>query len=38
MEVFCIFPFVQQIMMRQAEFDDEGNISAFGLLYVQVNT
>jgi hypothetical protein len=37
MEVFCIFPFVQQIMMRQAEFDDEGNISAFGLLYVHVN-
>jgi hypothetical protein len=32
MEVFCMFPFVAQIMMRAAEFDDEGNISAFGLL------
>lgn len=31
MEVFCIFPFVVQLMMRGAEFDDEGNIHAFGL-------
>jgi hypothetical protein len=31
MEVFCIFPFVVKLMMRGAEFDDEGNIHAFGL-------
>jgi len=30
MELFCIFPFVGQIMMRNAQFDDTGNISTTG--------
>lgn len=31
MEVFCVFPFMVNFMMRQAEFDDEGNIHAWGI-------
>ena len=32
MEIFCMFPFMVKIMMRGAEFDDEGTIHAWGLL------
>jgi len=32
MEIFCVFPFMVKFMMRAAEFDDEGNIHAWGLL------
>lgn len=32
MEVFCVFPFMVNFMMRGAQFDDEGNIHAWGLL------
>lgn len=32
MEIFCIFPFVQNFMMRQAEFGDDGTIYAWGLM------
>lgn len=31
MEIFCVFPFMVNIMMRGAEFDDEGNIHAWGI-------
>lgn len=31
MELFCIFPFVGQIMMRNGEFDDEGNVYTTGI-------
>lgn len=31
MEIFCVLPFMVKLMMRGAEFDEEGNISAFGL-------
>jgi hypothetical protein len=31
MEIFCVFPFMVKLMMRGAEFDEEGNIRAFGL-------
>ena len=31
MELFCVFPFMVNFMMRQAEFDDEGNIHAWGI-------
>jgi len=31
MEVFCVFPFMVNFMMRQAHFDDEGNIHAWGI-------
>jgi hypothetical protein len=30
MELFCIFPFVGQIMMRNGEFDEEGNVHSPG--------
>lgn len=32
MELFCVFPFMVHFMMRNAEFDDEGTIHAWGLL------
>ena len=32
MEVFCVFPFMADFMMRGAEFDEEGTIHAWGLL------
>eukprot|EP00980_Cylindrotheca_fusiformis_P028798 scaffold22647_cov145-Cylindrotheca_fusiformis.AAC.8 len=32
MELFCVFPFMVTFMMRNAEFDDEGTIHAWGLL------
>jgi hypothetical protein len=32
MEVFCVFPFIANLMMRGAEFDDDGHIHARGLL------
>lgn len=32
MEVFCVFPFMVDFMMRGAEFDDDGTIHAWGLL------
>jgi hypothetical protein len=32
MEVFCVFPFIANLMMRGAEFDEEGHIHARGLL------
>ena len=32
MEIFCVLPFMIQLMMRNAEFDDEGTIHAWGLL------
>lgn len=32
MEIFCIFPFMVDFMMRGAEFDDDGTIHAWGLL------
>ena len=32
MEIFCVFPFIVNFMMRGAEFDDEGTIHARGLL------
>ncbi|KAL3942952.1 MAG: hypothetical protein SGBAC_002941 [Bacillariaceae sp.] len=32
MELFCVFPFMVHLMMRNAEFDDEGTIHAFGLM------
>jgi len=31
MEIFCVFPFMVSLMMRQAHFDDEGNIHAWGI-------
>ncbi len=31
MELFCIFPFVGQIMMRGGEFDDEGTVHTMGI-------
>lgn len=32
MEIFCVFPFMVKLMMRGAEFDDDGTIHAWGLL------
>lgn len=32
MELFCVFPFMVHLMMRNAEFDDEGTIHAWGLM------
>lgn len=32
MEIFCVFPFMVDFMMRGAEFDDDGTIHAWGLL------
>jgi hypothetical protein len=32
MEVFCVLPFMVNLMMRHAEFDDDGTIHAWGLL------
>jgi hypothetical protein len=32
MEVFCVFPMIANLMMRGAEFDEEGHIHARGLL------
>mmetsp|Transcript_44766 Transcript_44766/g.108144 ORF Transcript_44766/g.108144 Transcript_44766/m.108144 type:complete len:385 (-) Transcript_44766:3296-4450(-) len=32
MELFCVFPFMAHLMMRNAEFDDDGTIHAFGLM------
>lgn len=32
MEIFCVFPFMVNFMMRGAEFDDDGTIHAWGLL------
>ena len=31
MELFCVFPFVGQIMMRSGYFDDEGNVITQGI-------
>ena len=31
MEIFCIFPFMANFMMRGGEFDDEGHIHTYGL-------
>lgn len=32
MEIFCVFPFMVDFMMRGAEFDEDGTIHAWGLL------
>jgi hypothetical protein len=32
MELFCVFPFMVSFMIRNAAFDDDGTIHAFGLL------
>lgn len=32
MEVFCVLPFMVNLMMRAAKFDDDGTIHSFGLL------
>jgi len=32
MEIFCVFPFLVQLLMRGASFDDNGTIHAWGLL------
>ena len=32
MEIFCVLPFMMNLMMRQATFDDDGNIHAWGLM------
>jgi len=32
MEIFCVFPFMVDLMIRGAEFDDDGTIHAWGLL------
>jgi hypothetical protein len=32
MDIFCVFPFMVDFMMRGAEFDDDGTIHAWGLL------
>lgn len=31
MEIFCVFPFMVQLMMRSGEFDDDGTFHAIGL-------
>ena len=31
MELYCIFPFVGQIMMRNGEFDEKGNVLTTGI-------
>jgi hypothetical protein len=31
MDLFCVFPFMAQFMMRGGEFDEEGNIHTWGL-------
>ena len=31
MELFCIFPFVGELMMRGGEFDDEGTVHTMGI-------
>lgn len=31
MELFCVFPLMTSLMLRGAEFDDEGNVTAVGM-------
>lgn len=31
MELYCVFPFVGQIMMRNGEFDEKGNVLTTGV-------
>ena len=31
MEIFCVFPFVVDFMMRSGDFDDKGHVHTFGL-------
>ena len=31
MEIFCVFPFMVDFMMRSGYFDDNGHVHTFGL-------